>query len=63
MYSPFDPYHGDMPHFCAGIQGIISALMRGCGSKRCLWKGWQAFESYIGLGVVTFKLKKIAKLT
>ena len=49
--------------FRAGIEGIISALMRGCGLKRCLWKGWKAFKRYVGLAVVTFNLKKIALLT
>jgi IS5 family transposase len=46
----------------AGIEGIISALMRGYGLKRCLWKGWEAFQSYVGLSVVTFNLQKIAQL-
>jgi IS5 family transposase len=52
-----------LQRFRAGIEGIISALMRGYGLKRCLWKGWQSFKSYIGLGVVTFNLQKLAKLT
>jgi IS5 family transposase len=52
-----------LQRFRAGIEGIISAMMRGYGLKRCLWKGWEAFQSYIGLGVVTFNLHKIAQLT
>jgi IS5 family transposase len=52
-----------LQRFRAGIEGIISALMRGYGLKRCLWKGWQSFQSYVGLGVVTFNLQKIAQLT
>lgn len=48
--------------FRAGIEGIISALMRSYGLKRCLWKGWESFQSYVGLSVVTFNLKKLAAL-
>ena len=46
--------------FRAGIEGIISGLMRGLGLKRCIWKGRQAFKRYVGLSVVTFNLRKIA---
>ena len=51
-----------LQRFRAGIEGIISALMRSYGLKRCLWKGWEAFQSYVGLSVVTFNLQKIAAL-
>ena len=51
-----------LQRFRAGIEGIISALMRSYGLKRCFWKGWEAFQSYIGLSVVTFNLQKIAQL-
>jgi IS5 family transposase len=51
-----------LQRFRAGIEGIISALMRGYGLKRCLWKGWESFQSYVGLSVVSFNLQKIAQL-
>jgi IS5 family transposase len=51
-----------LQRFRAGIEGIISVLMRSYGLKRCLWKGWAAFQSYVGLSVVTFNLQKIAAL-
>jgi len=51
-----------LQRFRAGIEGIISALMRSYGLKRCLWKGWESFQSYVGLSVVTFNLQKIAAL-
>jgi IS5 family transposase len=51
-----------LQRFRAGIEGIISALMRSYGLKRCFWKGWKAFQSYVGLSVVTFNLQKIAQL-
>jgi IS5 family transposase len=50
-----------LQRFRAGIEGIISALMRSYGLKRCLWKGWEAFQSYVGLSVVKFNLQKIAQ--
>ena len=52
-----------LQRFRSGIEGIISALMRGYGLKRCLWKGWESFQSYVGLSVVSFNLQKIAQLT
>jgi len=51
-----------LQRFRAGIEGIISTLMRSYGLKRCLWKGWESFQSYVGLSVVTFNLQKIAAL-
>ena len=52
-----------LQRYRAGIEGLISGLMRGYGLKRCTWKGWEAFQSYIGLSIVTFNLQKIALLT
>jgi len=49
-----------LQRFRAGIEGIISVLMRGYGLKRCLWKGWRSFKSYVGLSVVTFNLQKLS---
>ena len=51
-----------LQRFRSGVEGIISALMRRYGLKRCLWKGWKAFQNYVGLSVVTFNLRKIAAL-
>ncbi len=48
-----------LQRYRAGIEGLISGLMRGYGLKRCVWKGWEAFRSYISLNVVTFNLQKI----
>ena len=52
-----------LQRFRAGIEGIISTLMRAYGLKRCLWKGSESFKSYVGLSVVSFNLQKIAELT
>lgn len=51
-----------LQRYRAGIEGLISGLMRGYGLKRCSWKGWEAFRSYISLSVVTFNLQKIGSL-
>lgn len=51
-----------LQRFRAGIEGNISTLLRVFGLKRCLWKGWRAFKSYVGLGVLTYNLRKIALL-
>ena len=53
----------DLQRFRAGIEGIISGLMRGYGLKRCIWKGWPSFQSYVGAAIVTFNLQKIAELS
>lgn len=47
--------------FRAGIEGIISALKRDFGLKRCHWRGEQGFHSYVWTGVVAFNLVTIAK--
>ena len=46
--------------FRAGIEGVISTLMRAFGFTRCLWKGWPSFRSYVGLGVFTYNLRCLA---
>lgn len=56
------PWFKKLQKFRAGIEGIISGLMRGLGLKRCSWKGFTAFKRYVGLSVVTFNLRKIATL-
>ena len=53
----------NLQRFRAGIEGVISTLMRAYGLKRCLWKGSESFKSYVGLSVVSFNLQKIAELT
>jgi IS5 family transposase len=57
-----EPWFKKLKRFRAGIEGIISTLMRSFGLRRCLWKGWESFRSYVGLGIVTFNLRKIAAL-
>jgi IS5 family transposase len=46
--------------FRAGIEGVISTLMRAFGFCRCRWKGWPSFQSYVGVGVVTYNLRCLA---
>jgi IS5 family transposase len=51
-----------LQRYRAGIEGLISGLMRGYGLKRCNWRGWQGFKNYVSLSIVTFNLQKIASL-
>jgi len=44
----------------AGIEGNLSTLLRRFGLTRCLWRGWPAFQSYVGLGVFTYNLRLLA---
>ena len=39
------PWFKKLQKFRAGIEGIISGLMRGLGLKRCSWKGFTAFRN------------------
>lgn len=48
--------------FRAGIEGCISTLKRAFGLRRCNWKGWQHFQQYIHLSVVSFNLVVLARL-
>ena len=46
----------------AGIEGIISRLKRAFGLRRCTWKGWRRFQSYVWSAVVAANLTKLARL-
>ena len=48
--------------FRAGIEGCISTLKRAFGLRRCNWKGWQHFQQYVHLSVVSFNLVVLARL-
>jgi len=47
--------------FRAGVEGIVSALKRGVGLGRCLWRGWESFESYVWSSVVAHNLKMLTE--
>lgn len=48
--------------FRAGIEGCISMLKRVFGLDRCTWKGWEHFQQYVQLSVVSFNLLVLARL-
>lgn len=48
--------------FRAGIEGCISTLKRAFGLDRCEWKGWEHFQQYVHLGVVSYNLVVLARL-
>ncbi len=45
-----------MQKFRAGIEGCISAAKRAFGLSRCTWKGWESFQSYVWLSVISFNI-------
>ena len=47
--------------FRAGIEGCISRLKRVFNLSRCDWRGFDAFESYVWSGVVTYNLVVVAR--
>jgi IS5 family transposase len=48
--------------FRAGIEGRISVLLRGRGMRRCLTKGRQRFDVFVGIAVLANNLMVIADL-
>ena len=52
----------DGQRFRAGIEGRISVLFRGRGMKRCLAKGADRFELWVGAAVLANNLMRIAAL-
>jgi IS5 family transposase len=49
--------------FRAGIEGCISYLKRIFGWDRCDWRGWEHFQRYVHLSVVSYNLLVLARLT
>lgn len=43
-----------------GVEGNLSTLLRSYSLKRCLWKGWESFKAYVGLGVMAYNLRLLA---
>jgi IS5 family transposase len=54
--------YGRLKNFRAGVEGIISDLKRTYGLRRCTWKGWRRFLSYVWSSVLAFNLTKLARL-
>lgn len=46
----------------AGVEGTISALLRGRGLRRCLMSGLEHFKLFVGAGVLAQNLMRIANL-
>jgi IS5 family transposase len=49
--------------FRAGIEGGLSTLLRCFGLGRCLWRGLESFQAWVGLSFFAWNLKKLAALT
>jgi IS5 family transposase len=56
------PEFKEAQRFRAGIEGRISVLFRGRGMKRCLSRGKQRFDLFVGVTVLANNLLKIAEL-
>ena len=48
--------------FRAGIEGCISMFKRVFGADRCTWKGWDHFQQYVQLSVLSYNLLVLACL-
>ena len=59
---PSQAVHRMLMRFRAGIEGVISTLKRAVGLGRCLWKGWESFQSYVWASVVAHNLKTLTRL-
>ena len=42
--------------FRAGVEGVISFLKRVFGLRRCTWRSWQSFQSYVWSSILTCNL-------
>lgn len=45
----------------SGIEAVISNFKRGLKASLCTLKGWEAFQSFVLWGVITFNLRIIAR--
>ncbi len=48
--------------FRARIEGCISMFKRVFGADRCTWKGWDHFQKYVHLSVLSYNLLVLARL-
>jgi IS5 family transposase len=48
--------------FRAGIEGMLSTMKRVRGLTRCLWRGWESFQSYVWCSVVAENIGRISSL-
>lgn len=54
------PWFRRLLNWRAGIEGCLSTLLRSFGLGRCLWKGKESFNAYVGLSVLTYNLRLLA---
>lgn len=54
--------HGRLKRFRAGIEGKISWLKRDFGLRRCTWKGWDRFQSYVWSACFAANLQTLVRL-
>jgi len=54
------PWFRKLLRWRGGVEGNLSTLLRSYGLKRCLWKGWESFKAYVGLGVMAYNPRLLA---
>lgn len=59
---PSDWVRRKLLRFRAGCEGMISGLKRGVGLGRCLWRGWESFQSYVWASVIAYNLKMMVRV-
>ena len=58
-----ESWYKRLQRFRAGIEGTISLLKRKYGLKRSLYKGTAGSRQWVGFGIMTYNLQRIAQLT
>lgn len=48
-------------HFRAGVEGVISYLKRTFGLRRCTWRSWASFNSYVWSSIIASNLLIMAR--
>jgi IS5 family transposase len=51
-----------LKNFRAGVEGCISFFKRGFGGGHCNWNGWEGFQQYVHLSVLSYNLLVLARL-
>lgn len=45
--------------FRAGVEGVLSSVIRGVGLDRCTWRIWRGFQAYVWAGVIAHNVKML----
>ncbi len=45
--------------FRAGVEGVLSSVIRGVGLDRCTWRSWKGFQAYVWAGIIAHNVKML----